>query len=90
MLELAHRLSARLLGLMKRVYHQMVACNFGFQEWAEFLSLAGFQGSSGAQVANRQTFVSQRFSRQKAFFLVCQDFAEMVLFWTTRGVKRRD
>ena len=50
----AYRLSGRLVGPNKRVYSEMAASNLGVQECAEFLSLVGYQGGSGAQVANRQ------------------------------------
>ena len=69
MWRLAHRLSGRLVGHRKRVYYQMAASTLGVQEWSEFLSLAGHQGGSGAQVANRRSsVVCQRISWQKAWF----------------------
>ena len=56
MCRLACRLSGRLVGPKKRVYCQLDSSNLGVQEWFEFLSLAGHQAGSGAQVANRHSF----------------------------------
>ena len=73
---LAYRLSGRPVGPKKRVYVRTVASKLGGQEWSEFLSLPGYQGSS-AQVVNRHSLqVSQRLSWQKAWFLGGQDYVE--------------
>ena len=72
------RLLGRPVGPKKRVYYQMASSNLSVQEWSEFLSRAGHQDGSGAQVANRDPFVvSQHISWQKAWCLGCQDYVEM-------------
>ena len=60
-------LTVSLVGLL--AYYQMAASNLGVEEWTEFLSRPGYQGRSGAQVANRRSFgVFQRISWQNAWY----------------------